>query len=297
MNGGNTSSNSSSNPHAPASSFPLTPLYSPGPGRCGSQTLPPIQTLHNSIDVMEDRGQLQHGLSVKHEIHQPADISNPSPPSQSQPPPHINLPPIDGPPSPESTESHRSSLDARQQISSLHLSSSHHSSHSSTHPHQPLTGSRTAPPIARSGRFPYPHPNAESPTKGFPYAFPDPEESSGHLSQKSFHTTASSSARTSQEIPFSRSPELRVSHKLAERKRRKEMKELFEELREALPNERCAKTSKWEILMKAIGYLKVVKAEHAEYARDVERLKFENSQLRWNQEAMQTQINSLTHKN
>jgi hypothetical protein len=53
--------------------------------------------------------------------------------------------------------------------------------------------------------------------------------------------------------PFSRSPELKVSHKLAERKRRKEMKDMFDEVRELLPAERGSKSSKWEILAKGMS--------------------------------------------
>ncbi|KAI0136662.1 putative HLH transcription factor [Xylariales sp. AK1849] len=94
--------------------------------------------------------------------------------------------------------------------------------------------------------------------------------------------------------PYSRTPELRVSHKLAERKRRTEMKELFEQLRDLMPQERGSKASKWEILTKAIaehqkqqdyikqlsGHCANVQQESELMRRELERLRVENSQLR-----------------
>ncbi|KAF9202243.1 hypothetical protein BGZ49_007567 [Haplosporangium sp. Z 27] len=82
------------------------------------------------------------------------------------------------------------------------------------------------------------------------------------------------------ETPYSRSPELRVSHKLAERKRRKEMKELFDELRDSLPVDRSLKTSKWEILSKAVDYIAQMKVDQDELTKEVESLRQEVSRLK-----------------
>ncbi|KAH7887737.1 hypothetical protein F5I97DRAFT_1806207 [Phlebopus sp. FC_14] len=80
--------------------------------------------------------------------------------------------------------------------------------------------------------------------------------------------------------PYSRSPELRVSHKLAERKRRKEMKELFDELRDQLPADRGMKASKWEILSKAIDFVANLKQSHQDMARENEMLRHELDSMR-----------------
>ncbi|KAI9254859.1 hypothetical protein BY458DRAFT_535578 [Sporodiniella umbellata] len=79
----------------------------------------------------------------------------------------------------------------------------------------------------------------------------------------------------SKEMPYSRSPALRVSHKLAERKRRKEMKFLFDDLRDVLPVEKDMKTSKWEILSKAIEYISLLKRRDNDLENEINELRRE----------------------
>lgn len=94
--------------------------------------------------------------------------------------------------------------------------------------------------------------------------------------------------------PYSRTPELRISHKLAERKRRTEMKELFEQLRDLMPQERGSKASKWEILTKAITehqrlqdtvrsatqHSNAISNDMAAIKNELHSLRMENQQLR-----------------
>ena len=70
------------------------------------------------------------------------------------------------------------------------------------------------------------------------------------LHHKSMNSMAGESDSPDAASPYSRTPALRASHKLAERKRRTEMKYLFEQLRNQIPANHGSKSSKWEILSK-----------------------------------------------
>ncbi|OCK76258.1 hypothetical protein K432DRAFT_150965 [Lepidopterella palustris CBS 459.81] len=74
---------------------------------------------------------------------------------------------------------------------------------------------------------------------------------------------------------YSRTPELRVSHKMAERKRRSEMKQLFDELNGILPNSPGSKSSKWEILTKSIEYIKGLQRSQSAQQAEMQRLRQE----------------------
>ncbi|KAI0045306.1 hypothetical protein FA95DRAFT_1561258 [Auriscalpium vulgare] len=146
----------------------------------------------------------------------------------------------------------------------------------STMPPQPTTSrvlrSRSRPPSRAAGRAR----GSEQPTG-------DPSGSQSGGATDSGGPEAGSPqghSKDSGATPYSRSPELRVSHKLAERKRRKEMKDLFDELRDQLPADRGMKASKWEILSKAVDFIVQLKTGQQDMGREIEMLRHELESVR-----------------
>ncbi|KAL1633171.1 hypothetical protein SLS56_003034 [Neofusicoccum ribis] len=89
---------------------------------------------------------------------------------------------------------------------------------------------------------------------------------------------------------YSRTPELRVSHKMAERKRRSEMKQLFDELNGILPNSPGNKSSKWEILTKSIEYIRSLQ-------RSYEKIQHENNRFRQETAAFNPRSSEIEREN
>jgi len=135
--------------------------------------------------------------------------------------------------------------------------------------------SRSRPP-SRQLREPIHHPGSS--TLPAATAEEPPSEPTSSTTPNTASTSTASASKSNKDsgtTPYSRSPELRVSHKLAERKRRKEMKDLFDELRDQLPADRGMKASKWEILSKAIDFVVNLKQSHQEMLREIEMLRHE----------------------
>lgn len=100
------------------------------------------------------------------------------------------------------------------------------------------------------------------------------------LRRFSLATPGSEREEESNKGHFVRTPELKVSHKIAERKRRQEMRDIFDELKTLLPMDQSSKTSKWEILKRAAEYVRTASSMQQAQLTQIESLREEVETLK-----------------
>lgn len=193
----------------------------------------------------------KRGLLNNFTYEDPANYYNPNyaPPGQHQ----YNLYNLQGPPMPHpmmhAQQQQNQLMQQRQQEQQQQHQHQHQHHPSNPNPNPPQNGPR--PQFQQMGPATYSPP-------GIPTEQSYGGEGSGKRKKGPIGAQPGTNNQPNlgrKETPYSRSPDMRVTHASAERKRRSDMKELFDELRGLLPTDKGPKSSKWEILSKGESFL------------------------------------------
>ncbi|KAK9461482.1 uncharacterized protein V1516DRAFT_676097 [Lipomyces oligophaga] len=74
---------------------------------------------------------------------------------------------------------------------------------------------------------------------------------------------------SSSHFTYQRSPEMRQTHKIAERRRRRDMSALYDDLKEIFPDEKGTKSSKQDILTRTVNVVRYVNEYASELHREI----------------------------